>query len=215
MHSVWVMNSDGSKKTQLTHLPVGCLWPAWSPDGAKIAFSVYSAQTHEGHIAVMRADGGHVTTLTTGKILDAFPDWTPDGRVVFLRKPFTETKAPGDLYVVNADGAGLARLTHSGNVGCFELSPDGSKIAFHDTEANQVKVMPADGSTPATVLIDDDFGWIFVAITWSPDGRALAVGCSSLEAASGAELHIVNADGSNLTTVPNVVSGLDPAWRPE
>ncbi len=163
----------------------------------------------------MGANGSQLTTLTTGRTFDAFPDWTPDGRLVFLRKPYTATKAPGDLYVVHADGTSLTRLTQSNNIGSFKLSPDGAKIAFHDTKASQIKTMPADRRTPPTVLIDDDFGWLFVAITWAPDGRALALGCSSLEAASGAEIHVVNADGSNLTTVPNVQLGLDPAWRPE
>ena len=213
-HSIWVMSSDGTKQTQLTYSPAGCLWPEWSPDGTKIAFSAYSAQEHEGHIAVMSADGSQVTTVTTGKTFDAFPDWTPDGKLIFLRKPYTKTKAPGDLFVVNADGTALARLTRTGSIGCFKLSPDGTTIAFHDTVASQVRLMPVDASAPPTVLIDDDFGWIFVEITWAPDGRALAVGCSSLEAASGAEIHVVNADGSNLTTVPNVEAGLDPAWRP-
>jgi len=214
-HSVWVMDSDGKSRTQLTHLDAGCLWPSWSPDGATIAFGAYSGINHEGHIALMRADGSNVTTITAGKFEDAFPEFAPDGRIVFLRKPFANPKAPGDLYVVNADGTGLAQITHSQSVGCFALSPDGSRIAYHDTVSSQLKIMRTDGSGPSTVLVDGDFGWIFVAMTWSPDGRAIAIGCSGLEASSGDQIYTVNSDGSGLCAIPGINAGLDPAWRPK
>ncbi|MCL0029297.1 hypothetical protein M1N23_04065 [Dehalococcoidia bacterium] len=35
---IYVMNADGSGQTRLTNNAGGDNWPAWSPDGAKIAF---------------------------------------------------------------------------------------------------------------------------------------------------------------------------------
>jgi len=82
--AIFAMNSDGSKRVQLTYPPLGALWPAWSPDGARIAFSAYSYLLDEFRIAVMNPDGSQMTTLTTG-YYDYSAGWAPDGRVLFPR----------------------------------------------------------------------------------------------------------------------------------
>ncbi len=214
--AIFTMNSDGSNRVQLTHAPMSALWPTWSPDGGKIAFSAYLYLTDEFRIAAMDADGSQMTTLTTG-YWDWAAAWAPDGKVFFLRmKPIDElTGNYGDLYFVNSDGTGLVQLTSSKNVGDFALSPDGSKIAFHDEKAHKIMLMPSDASTPPTVLVDQDFKEATVGITWAPDGRTLAMAGSSLGALAGSKLYTVNSDGSNLTEVPNVEYAIDPAWRPE
>src|SRR4051794_4620237 len=38
-YEVYVMNADGASVSQLTHNSAGDFQPAWSPDGAKIAFT--------------------------------------------------------------------------------------------------------------------------------------------------------------------------------
>jgi Tol biopolymer transport system component len=35
---IWIMRTDGSRKTRLTYDPETDVWPRWSPDGKKIAF---------------------------------------------------------------------------------------------------------------------------------------------------------------------------------
>ena len=79
--------------------------PAWSPDGARIAFSTNRhASDGRTYIALINPDGSGFTRLVAGRL----PAWSPDGtRIVFVRG----ADAPG-LYVVNADGSGLARITN-------------------------------------------------------------------------------------------------------
>jgi dipeptidyl aminopeptidase/acylaminoacyl peptidase len=71
---VWVMNADGSSKTQLTTDPAD-LRPAWSPSGTKIVFR--SLRTNQGDIYRMKADGTKATQLTDDPAQDAYPDWQP------------------------------------------------------------------------------------------------------------------------------------------
>lgn len=60
----------------LTNHPAGALDPAWSPDGAWIAYAAREAQGTD--IFVMRADGSAVQQLTRlGTV--RFPAWSPDG----------------------------------------------------------------------------------------------------------------------------------------
>jgi Tol biopolymer transport system component len=76
--NVWVMNADGTHRTQLTH-NTGGAWDFgadWSPDGTKI---VYVVGSRNNALAVMNADGSEPTVIwtdTSGRRLDD-ADWGP------------------------------------------------------------------------------------------------------------------------------------------
>ncbi len=62
----------------LTDLPGGALDPAWSPDGAWVAFA-----GHEGvalDIEAIQPDGSSLTRLTNDGVLARSPVWSPDGQ---------------------------------------------------------------------------------------------------------------------------------------
>jgi len=46
----------------------------------------------------------------------ADPVWSPDGKKIVFRLTTTGFGEGGDLYTVNADGTGLTRVTHDGDV---------------------------------------------------------------------------------------------------
>ena len=70
---IYVINVDGTNETLLN---VAAAWPAWSPDGTKIAFL---AGRDNPQIYVMNADGTNVTSLAAGPDLDRRfrPAWAP------------------------------------------------------------------------------------------------------------------------------------------
>src|SRR5580765_8363799 len=74
--NVWVMNPDGSGKTQLTSSGQD-VEPAWSADGAKIVFS--SGRGGNFDVYVMNADGSGLKRLTTTPTAERYPTWSPDG----------------------------------------------------------------------------------------------------------------------------------------
>ena len=111
---IYVMSADGSAQTRLTDKEARNYYPSWSPDGSLIAFTSYGDGNAE--IYVMNADGSAQTRLTNNEAVDSRPSWSPDG----LRIAFDSTLGdpdPGDdtrisnIYVMNADGSGLTRLT--------------------------------------------------------------------------------------------------------
>ena len=107
--AVYVMKTNGTG----LHLLTGGGWPAWSADGHKIVFS------RPNGLWVMNADGRAQVQLTH-HTFDGSPAWSSSGRIAFVRTlVWTKGTSPAardasrEIYVMNADGTGVTRLTHN------------------------------------------------------------------------------------------------------
>ena len=127
---------------------------AWSPDGSTIAFD------RADGIWLMNADGSNQRKLldVPGTYVYHRPDWSPDGRQIAFaadsEPPPNDCCRHGnlDVYVVNADGTGLKRLTYSPGAD-FDpaFSPDGRRLVFasHRPGHGELYLMDRDGSHQA------------------------------------------------------------------
>ena len=83
--------------------------PAWSPDGAALA---YVTRSREGALRIWTVDlasGAH-RALTPADGHDHGPAWSPDGRwIAFV----SERDGDPELYVMRGDGTRPTRLTHA------------------------------------------------------------------------------------------------------
>ena len=98
-----------------------------------------------------------------------------EGTIAFVRTPLggPSPKAGVTLFVIHADGTGLRRLTAPGSyVDGYRWSPDGSLIAYLDQRS--LWLVRPDGSGRVRLVSRSILN--IVSLTWSPDGKALAVG---------------------------------------
>jgi hypothetical protein len=175
--------------TRLTTDPGADRTPAASPDGLKIVFS------REEALYVMNADGTGETLLAASPPGGVDPAWSPDGtEIVFARQDYDAGDFGTKLYVIDADGGNLHRITTSASLRwdfAPDWSPDGSSILF-TSNINQVWKVNPDGSGMARILNDGRYP------SWSPDGSKI------LYTAAGdpdSDLFVANPDGTDATNV--------------
>ena len=75
--NIWTMDPDGGNRTTLSNNPdVSAINPAWSPNGARIAY-VGDDGPDAANIHVMNADGTGQGPIDTDTAVDDDPDWQP------------------------------------------------------------------------------------------------------------------------------------------
>ncbi|HWJ51170.1 MAG TPA: hypothetical protein VNR42_09125, partial [Solirubrobacteraceae bacterium] len=160
------VNRDGKDVRRLTPLVRGQVdrLGSFSPDGKRLVFtrSNVGALAYTGRIETsieaIGVDGSGLRQLVAG---GSDPAYSPDGRrIAFvtnrdhdgtIRTGEDESQYANELYVMNADGTGAGRLTHSSELDELEptWSPDGTRIAYArqaEGFTKTIAVINADGS---------------------------------------------------------------------
>lgn len=183
-HGLLHLDSDGAREERFSDRPGGYRAPAWSSDGAYLA---YVALVGGVPILSVRDREGQVTRLTPSNTDLAFA-WAPGSdRLAYASTVSAGAQIYQGVEVARADGSQRRRLT-ADTLAAFFWAPDGTRLAYVGVDpaerALYWAVVGLDGKEPRRLpgfIPSDDFAFQLPFFDqyaqsiqlWSPDGRRL------------------------------------------
>jgi len=182
---LWMIDSDGANLRRLTHSQSSTLghpisaWPAWSPDGSRIAYiSLKDTGIARLYELDLRTGRERVIPITRSGIF-LTPSYHPDGERLFFA--IDEGDRTGiHSYNITRDCC-FATFLSAGSIEISPtFSPDGSAVAFNSSRLGgtspQIYWVSTSGTTAAEILSPFEFGRpsSFSGPEWSPLGNRVA-----------------------------------------
>lgn len=212
---IYIMNADGTNLRRVTSDTTAEKEAAFSPDNKRIVYvrapGVRSLVGDENELRTAYTDGSKSTLIVKMNASVSHPRFSPDGtKIVF--SAFVSDKDFTEIFVVNADGTGLKRLTY--NAGDDDMptwSPNGQSIAWVTNRDGKAGIfqMNADGLDPRPLITDCEGGCVEPA--FSPTGFKLAYVDPFINA-----IRVFDLDREsptvNVGPIPTTGTTVSPTW---
>ena len=167
---IWLANSAGPQRQQLSPDKAEERQPDVSPDGSLVAF--ISKRSGNAALWVMNADGRNARRLTSPDVQTWRPRFAPDGQSIFFVMERNDVPVIARIPVAGGEPEVIARDVHDETL--FDISPNGQRLAYSFNDKNQRKTRVvvrsiSGGSAPSYFEIEPSY-----FLRWTPDGQNLA-----------------------------------------
>ena len=221
-YEIVTINLDGTGQQRLTENSYIDHFPAWSPDGSRIAFLANPTGGHRATglaLYTMAPDGSDVQVVAPSLPggLDLAPlVWSPDGEKLAFHAYEGGSWPPRNaLYTVRLDGTEITQIAEN-VVSKASWSPDARRLAVARVEGENIVLvtLAADGSDEqmiTNITAQEVFeSWksryraSLHTVSWSPDGSRILYTCDS-------GVCVVNLEDGHITELAKGTN----AWEDE
>jgi len=208
--------------------------PSFSPDGSRLAYverppdeGPSGPDHHRQTLVIVPVDrigqGTDAETRLPGGSLHPCPAWSPDSRrIAFVAGQF--------IRILGLDGSNqLLETPVEGSITALAWSPGGAAIAFIESgfpngfnNEGKLRLLPLGGGQPPAIF--DEHVPLGSTISWSPDGRRIAITTSATpeptpDPTGGLPFHqpewtVVVVPVAGDEPLREIGRGLAPAWSP-
>jgi Tol biopolymer transport system component len=218
--SLYVVNVESGKSTKIATGYFNGV--SFSPDSKEVVFGLAATQDYPAKSDIVRdpVTGGPTSTLTHDHI-SGYPLWGPQGQIVFVKQLNAKQRKYGpknDLFLMNANGKGVKRLTHTKvdalTAGLFPTAWSASgdqlltEFGGQDT-SYAVTVNPKTGKEGNLSPDNSETGFAGVAL--SPDGKTVLGYIGGFEGGT-ASLKIASVPYTGGKAKVLVSGGFSPSW---
>ena len=170
---LYVMDLPAGTPRRLTDQDVGEYHPAWSPDGASVAFVTWDDR--EGHIMRVRASGGRPQRLTRASAYYQQTAWSSDGRrIVAMRAAARDLHESIDPFVFDGLGAEFVWVPAEGGAATVIGPTDGRARPHFTRDTARIwyyGLTPGREGQPRTLALgsarwDDTDRQAHLRVTW-------------------------------------------------
>ena len=232
LRQIYVIRSDGSQRTRITHDLNDYIHPTFSPDGTTI-LAIATTIDSSDEIYSMNTDGSHLRNLSSARGDDDFASYSPDAsKIVFV----STRDGNSEIYIMDFDGHNQTRLTDSELIDhAPQFTPDGLKILYCSTNVNSagtgvydcdIYMMNRDGSN-RMLLTEEQVCYIYPPFvekgmlsqhmmlkpSISSDGARIVFSSYDWKSGNNRVL-LMDADGRNCRVVSAMDFMVAPAFAP-
>ncbi len=210
---IYVMNFDGTEVKQVTRHHSIAFAPAWSPDGSKIAYSLFTRHRNNiKNIDLYEIDFNTESykMLSNRKGINSGAAYSPDGSKIALTMSFLGNP---EIFSLDPANGTVTRLTSSFG---FDVdpafSPDGKQLAFVSSRTGipMVFSMGIDGSKVQRLTYAGRYN---ATPSWSPTNNKLAF-AGWIDGRF--DVFIMNPDGSHIERLTkDQGNNEDPSFSPD
>jgi TolB protein len=186
--------------------------PEYSPDGQKIVYTRWTANSDKYQIIIMESNGNNPNNIPQLEGWD--PTWSPDGKQILFA---SDRKGSIQLFAIKENGKGLHQISDLPSLrGRSDWSPDGGSIVtyFGESWQRELYIMNADGSNVRQLTPN---GGNSQGPSFSPDGKWVAFTAyfDKYGDIHGCEIYVIRTDGTDLRRLTNNdYCDYQPRWGP-